>query len=144
MLSCQISIKGLFQRASLSIFRKSLQSFRVSMWSIVCRIPNFQKEPSLRCLFGGSSDQSLHTSKRASKWRLCSFAWSGYLACFGFARVHPPLRLSRFRWLPWVLGFRWLPLGFGLGCLFWGSPFSYPQLSLVCCGAVCAWWGPGA
>ena len=41
-------------------------------------------------------------------------------------------------------GFRWLPLGFGLGCLFWGSPFSYPRLSLVCCGAVYAWWGPGA
>ena len=41
-------------------------------------------------------------------------------------------------------GFRWLPPGFGLGCLFWGSPFSYPRLSLVCCGAVCAWWGPGA
>ena len=23
-------------------------------------------------------------------------------------------------------GFRWLPLGFGLGCLFWGSPFLTP------------------
>ena len=63
MLSCQISIKGLLQRASLSIFRKSLQSFRVSMWSIVYRIPNCQKEPSLRCLFGGSSDQSPRTQK---------------------------------------------------------------------------------
>ena len=78
-----------------------------------------------------------------SKWRLCSFAWSGYLACFGFARVHPPLRLSRFRWLPlgvpWVVRFSLASPGFGLGCLFWGSPLSFPRLSLVCRGAVCAW-----
>ena len=140
MLSCQISIKGLFQRASLSIFRKSLQSFRVSMWSIVYRIPNFQKEPSLRCLFGGSSDQSLHTSKRASKWRLCSFAWSGYLACFGFARVHPPLRLSRFRWLPlgvpWVVRFSlaspWVWLG-----LFVFPLFLPPVVSGLLWGCLC-------
>ena len=77
-----------------------------------------------------------------SEWRLYSFAWSGYLACllacFGFARVHPPLRFPRFRWplrgpFGWS-GFCWLPLGFGLSCLFWGSPCVSPGCLLFAVG----------
>ena len=60
----------------------------------------------LWCKVGWSRCNSQSGLLCTSKWRLCSFAWSGYLACFGFARVHPPLRLSRFRWLP--LGVPWV------------------------------------
>ena len=62
-------------------------------------------------------------------------AWSGNLACFGFARVHPPLRLSRFRWLP--LGVPWggqVFVDFPSG-LAWVVCFGGPPLSLVCRGA---------
>ena len=60
------------------------------------------------------------------------------LACFGFARVHPPLRFPRFRWplrgpFGWS-GVCWLPLGFGLSCLFWGSPCVSPGCLLFAVG----------
>ena len=52
--------------------------------------------------------------------------------------MHPPLRFPRFRWplrgpFGWS-GVCWLPLGFGLSCLFWGSPCVSPGCLLFAVG----------
>ena len=162
--------------------QKSPQSTtQTSSFFAACAAAASAAPTSLRCLFGGSSDQSLHmllgnvsivlvlslnlpsfcllgtvglwrirvltllwckvgwsrcNSQSGllctSKWRLCSFAWSGYLACFGFARVHPPLRLSRFRWLPlgvpWVVRFSLASPWVWLGLFVLGFPPYFPPV----------------
>ena len=122
----------------------------------------------LWCKVGWSRCNSQSGLLCTSKWRLCSFAWSGYLACFGFARVHPPLRLSRFRWLPlgvpwvvrfslaspwvwlglFVLGFRlFLPpvvsgLLWGCLCLVGAGRLRPPDaMEWLVVGAACCWRG---
>ena len=96
----------------------------------------------LWCKVGWSRCNSQSGLLCTSKWRLCSFAWSGYLACFGFARVHPPLRLSRFRWLPlgvpWVVRFSLASPWVWLGLFVLGFPlFLPPVVSGLLWGCLC-------
>ena len=97
---------------------------------------------SLWCKVGWSRCNSQSGLLCTSKWRLFSFAWSGYLACFGFARVHPPLRLSRFRWLPlgvpWVVRFSLASPWVWLGLFVLGFPlFLPPVVSGLPWGCLC-------